>query len=252
MIYVNPFIRSSDRAGYVIATFICDTEAELPATNYLSGYTLEMGSTAHVIENSGDYEMQSNGTWIKRIPAELANTYTRTEIDNMIDSVSDDITAEETARINADNTFTAVLKRQLNTGAKNICPVASGSNTLPTRWLQVNLTLPAGDYVLDIGTLASDDTDASTCQIAFFDSSNNALKYLYPARGAVSEAFTITAESTFFRVYPSDSYAHSENDTVSVSNMMICTKSDYAIDSGYVEYCPTVAELYALIRSYHP
>lgn len=251
MIYVNPNIRASDRDGYVIATFIADTVAELPATNCLTGYSLEIGCTCHVIEDSGDYEMKSDGTWVKRIPAVLANTYTRAEIDTMTGNLANDIDAEESARIAADAVQIDAVARLIDTGGKNICPVNSGANVLPTRWLQVSLDIPAGDYVLTIGALASDDTDASTCQIAFFDSSNNALKYLYPERGAVVAPFTLTADSTFFRIYPSDSYAHSENDTVSVSDMMICTKSDYALSEEYKPYCPTLAELYALVKSYH-
>lgn len=33
---------------------------------------------------------------------------------------------------------------------------------------------------------------------------------------------------------------------------MICTERDYQISSGFVPYCPTLQEMYALIRSYHP
>ena len=246
MIYVNPNVRASYRDGYVIATFIADTVSELPATNYLTGYTLEMGSTCHVIENSGDYEMKSDGTWVKRIPAELANTYTRTEIDNMVSDIDTDITSEENARIATDTTLSDALRGVLNGGSKNLCPVSSGSNTLPTRWLQINLTLPAGTYVISLGSLTSDDTDTDTCQIAFFDSSNNALKYLYPERGTdIHAEFTLTAESTFFRIYPSDSYAHSDGDTVTVSDMMITTKSDYQISPVFVPYCPPLKTVYA-------
>ena len=252
MIYVNPNIRASDRDGYVIATFIADTVAELPATNYLTGYTLEIGCTCHVIEDSGDYEMKSDGTWVKRIPAVLANTYTRVEIDTMTGNLSDDIEAEESAREAADAVQIDAVARLIDTGSKNISPINSGSNTLPTRWLQISVDIPAGGYVLYIGSLSSDDTDTNTCQIAFFDSANNAVRYLYPERGAVVIPFTLPADSTFFRIYPSDSYAHSENDTVNVTDLMICTEADYKISTAYVPYCPTVEELYALIKSYHP
>ena len=100
MIYTNPNIRASDRDGYVIATFIADTVAELPATNYLTGYTLEIGCTCHVIEDSGDYEMKSDGTWIKRIPAVLANTYTRAEIDTMTENLSNAMYTHDSIQVN--------------------------------------------------------------------------------------------------------------------------------------------------------
>lgn len=261
MIYVNPNVRSSYRDGYVIATFIADTVAELPAMNYLTGYTLEMGSTCHVIENSGDYEMQSDGTWIKRIPAELANTYTRAEIDDIAQGLSDDIgdvagdlTAEETARQTADTKLQTALQRQINTGGKNQCPVNAGSNTLPTRWFQISVTLQPGTYKVYFGNLSSTDTDASTCQIVGFDAGNaQATNYVYPERGsAVAVDLTVTAETSYIRIYPSDSYAHSDGDTVTVLDLMICTKNDYDISPEYAPYCPTLAELYALVKSYHP
>lgn len=100
MIYVNPNVRASSRDGYVIATFIADTVSELPATNYLTGYTLEMGSTCHVIENSADYEMQSSGTWVQRVPFPQQNMYTKSQTDAMLAAIEGTIYVHDSVQVN--------------------------------------------------------------------------------------------------------------------------------------------------------
>lgn len=72
-------------------------------------------------------------------------------------------------------------------------------------------------------------------------------------RGAdVSTQATVTAETAILRLYPSDSYVHSQNDTVTFDRAMICDKVLWDISPTYTPYCPTLAELYALVKSYHP
>lgn len=112
MRYVNPSIRASGRDGYIIATFVCDTVADLPPVNVIEDYTLDIGCTAHVIEDSGDYIMMSNGTWVKNIPSVLANTYTRAEIDSKIANV-----------LNLQGADRAAIIPLINTGAKNYIKV---------------------------------------------------------------------------------------------------------------------------------
>ena len=239
------------------ASIECDTYADLPAMNYVDtetgSITLAMGSRAHVIETNKEYKLQSDGTWTEQLPEQANYFYTKEDIDNMIEdidtdigNVEDDLSDEVTARQNADAALEDVLENVINTGAKNLCPVNSGSNTLPTRWLQISITLEPGTYRFYCGTLSSDDTDASTCQVVGFDSANaQATNYIYPTRGSdVSVDLTVTATTSYIRIYPSDTYAHSENDTVTVSNLMICRKSDWNISQTYEPYCPTVRELY--------
>lgn len=244
MIYVNPNIRASDRDGYIIATFVADTAAELPATNYITGYTLEIGSTCHVIEDTSDYEMMSNGTWVKRkIASYDPDAYTKSQTDALVSQVQAETVANK-----------ALIVPMIDTGSKNKCTVSSGSNTLPTRWLQIPITLETGVYTVYFGDLQSTDTDATTCQFVFFDSSNAvASNYAYFERGTEkSLTLTVTATTSYCRLYPSDSYAHSESDTVTANNIMICSKDNFDASAAYEPYCPTLAELYALVKSYHP
>ena len=228
----------------VRAWLVCDTFSDLPATTVLdSRYEMIIGSKCHVVETGKNYEMKSNGTWVEIVPESVNYTYTKTEIDTMLSALEDAIDLNE-----------YVLSNQLDSGAKNKCPVNSGGNTLPTRWFQISLALPAGVYKVKIGTLASDDTDASTCQFVCFDSGNNtASNYLYLERGSdVVGTLTVTTETAYCRLYPSDSYAHSENDTVTVTDLMICDFDEYEISDKYVPYCPTLYELYQMVRGYHP
>lgn len=228
----------------VRAWLVVDAYSDLPNSTILDGqYEMIIGSKCHVVETGKNYEMKSDGTWVEIIPDSVNYTYTKTEIDTMLSVLEDAIDLDEN-----------VLSNQLDSGAKNKCPVNSGSNTLPTRWFQIPIVLPAGVYKLKIGTLASDDTNANTCQFACFDSGNNiASNYLYLERGTnVVGTLTVTSETAYCRLYPSDSYAHSENDTVTATDIMICDYDEYAISDKYVPYCPTLYELYQMVRGYHP
>ena len=223
---------------------ICDTLADLPSgLDFVSGYVAQIGSTAHIVSDSTDYEMQSSGAWVQQTPAGLANVYTREQTDAMLAEVHSEIDEN-----------TDLIIPLIDTGAKNKLATNSGSNTLPTRWLQIPVNLPPGTYTLYIGDLQSTDTDASTCQFVCFDSSNNAASnYVYMERGTEKSAtLTISAQTSYFRLYPSDSYAHSDADTVTADNIMICTAADFEASPAYAPYCPTLAELYALVKSYHP
>lgn len=247
----------SDNAAEI--RIICDTQADLPSGLYfVSGWEAQLGSTAHVVSDSTNWEMQSDGTWVQAAAAGMGNYYTKSETDALLQPISDAADAAQQAADDAqddiDDVKSGSLTELINTGGKNRCPTSGGSNVLPTRWLQIPIVLDPGQYVVKIGSLSSDDTDAGTCQFVCFASDNTvASNYLYLSRGSdVSGNITISNQTAYLRLYPSDSYAHSENDTVTASDIMICSKSDYDISPDYVPYCPTLAELYALVRSYHP
>lgn len=138
---------------------------------------------------------------------------------------------------------------QIDTGAKNRLTISSGSNTPPTRWINIPVNIEAGKYRVYFGTLASDDTDAEICQACFLDSNSAQVSnWLSFERGSdVSAAATLTSTATTLRLYASDSYAHSAGDTVTYTDGMVCKDTDWAISQKYVPYCPTMAELYQMI-----
>lgn len=64
--------------------FICDTSSDLPAAFEYSAENkvLAMGSTAHIIYDNSDMELDSSGSWILSQPGTAA--YTKSEIDSML------------------------------------------------------------------------------------------------------------------------------------------------------------------------
>lgn len=141
------------------------------------------------------------------------------------------------------------VAEQIDTGAKNRLTIGSGSSTPPTRWINIPVSVGSGNFRVSFGTLSSDDTDSDKCQACFLDASNTQVSnWLTFTRGTdVSAAAALTGAATTFRLYPSDSYAHSEGDTVTFTDGMVCAESDWAISQKYVPYCPTMAELYQMI-----
>ena len=177
-------------------------------------------------------------------------SHTAQEIDDAIDALptkadAADLTAEVTAREKTD----AALAVQIDTGAKNRLTINSGSNTLPTRWINIPASVEAGKYRVYFGNLMSDDTDAETCQACFLDSSNQQVSnwMSFSRSAAVSASATLTAAATTLRLYASDSYAHSEGDVVSFVDGMVCKEEEWEISQKYIQYCPTMAELYQMI-----
>lgn len=104
----------------------------------------------------------------------------------------------------------------INPGEENMMTVTSGSSVPPTRWIDIPVSVSAGGYRVSFDTLTSNDTDASTCQAIFMDSGNNTVSaWIMLERGSNVSAFaTVTSAATVLRLYASDTYAHSEGDTV--------------------------------------
>lgn len=263
MIYTNPNIRPSNRDGYVIATFIADTVAELPATNYLAGYTLEMGCTCHVIENSGDYEMQSNGTWVKRIPAELANTYTRAEIDTIESDLQTDINAVSLLA-NANKSTIADI---LQISGKNRLTAEQTTQTTDTATITAN-----GD-----GTYHVETSAPTTQQIVF----TLGTAILHTGIEYIITGIANGSNTTFFLNYDKSTAAGTGNQNVYAGGYQITTGEverlttvKFYIRSGvelnvdispmilekrfytrfpeFVPYQITLQDLYNLVKSYHP
>ena len=83
---------TGDSTTHVRAYLVCDTTADLPGINDISGYTLEMGSRALVIQDAAKYCMQSDGTWTLQQSADLQSIITQlSDIDNQLqDTVKKD------------------------------------------------------------------------------------------------------------------------------------------------------------------
>lgn len=108
---------------YCVAYFICDTFADLPSkTEYTDdNIILMIGTRATVIDPASEYRMKEDGTWC--IDTVKNNTYSKDEIDAMINAIND---TDDDQDIEITNLQTQNTNQQqeidysINTGAKNI------------------------------------------------------------------------------------------------------------------------------------
>lgn len=135
----------------------------------------------------------------------------------------------------------------IDSGSKNMINCTSATEVT---YVDVPCHVQAGTYTLSFESLTSDDTDASVCRIEFTDSSTNVHGTSYIQRGNnVNASINVDGESTNIRIYASDTYANSENDNITITNAMLCTSYDWKLSNRYVDYCPTVQELYEMIQN---
>ena len=195
-----------------------------------------LGGNAPAITVSGDYGVTFCGCTFHQMPELNVNAGTK------FDSCYVDYTGEA---VYPNSAITSLI----NDGAKNLIEFKSGSNTLPTRWIDIPCTVSEGEYVISFESLTSTDTDATVCQMALFDGTTARSKWQNLNRGTnISANVSVLGDTTHIRIYASDSYAHSENDTVTITNAMLCTKDNWDMSHDYVDYCPTVKELYQMVK----
>lgn len=246
---LQEYIDRSTGQRSIMAELVADTAADLPANTH--DLVFIIGSFATAIDTGDIYKINSAGAWILQPSAnQFENVYTKAETDAIVNRIDSDITDVE----NDISDLHFALSDIINSGGKNKLQVASGQSTPPTRWINIPVVVSAGVYRVFFGDLQSDDTDSNLCQACFLDSANvQVSNWLTFSRGTdVSAQATVTGETAILRLYPSDSYAHSQNDTVTFNRAMICDKALWDISPTYTPYCPTLAELYALVKSYHP
>ncbi len=164
--------------------------------------------------------------------------------------LSASLASETAARALLQTTVTA----QLDSGAKNLLTVGSGSNTASLRYIEIPCTAKAGTYVLYFGHLESTDTDSETCAISFKDT--NAVDvgatdaYQFARGDGVYKVITLKNDNLArIRIYSANNFATSASDIVTFSEAMLCTKAAWDLSQEYVPYCPTLRELYEAMLS---
>lgn len=134
----------------------------------------------------------------------------------------------------------------IDSGSKNMINCTSATEVT---YVDIPCQVQAGTYTLSFESLTSDDTDASVCKIEFTDSSSTVHGTSYIQRGNnVNASINVDGESTNIRIYASDTYSNSEDDNITAANAMLCTSYDWKLSNKYVNYCPTVKELYEMIQ----
>jgi hypothetical protein len=238
---------------YAIIHMTADNSSDLVGLQTYDTVKLLQGSTVIDISTGDKYMMKSDYTWVLQPNASQSVSIDIPDFDALetrmdtaedrLDVAEDDISALESS----DTKQTAAITELINTGGKNAAQINDGSGT---RNMVIPLDIPAGDYVMYIGEITSTDTDASVCRIAVADASDSAIWTGGSTRGTEKIIeFTIASDAKRVYVYASDTYNHSSGDTVTITDFMICTKTDWDISQQYEPYCPKVDKLYAYVVS---
>lgn len=228
-----------------------DTAADLTGLTTFDDIKILQGSTAEDISTGDKYKMQTNGTWVLQPDSSITiNVPDFDSLETRMDAAEDrlDVAEDDISDLESSDTKqTAAITELINTGGKNAAQINDGSGT---RNMVIPLDIPSGDYVMYIGEITSTDTDASVCRIAVADASDSAIWTGGSTRGTEKIIeFTIAYDAKRVYVYASDTYNHSSGDTVTITDFMICTKTDWDISQQYEPYCPKVDKLYAYVVS---
>lgn len=253
----------SNARTVILGTLYCDTIADLPAPNDFTGFALSMGFRAVVINDNSVHRLNSVGQWVQIVAGN--STYTRAEIDNIVNGINADLLSQQTQ-----------IDYLVNTGAKNI--IQNTADALRTV-AGIDWTKNADDTVTANGTT----TGVSALRIVGVQGSStyaNAVpitrgRYIISASGYTDEVYRFAigifsddqSARTTRNIYNTPITIDIESDTarydfsavvsragVTVSDLVFYPMIRPAIvtDDTYTPYAPTNRQLYELIRGYHP
>lgn len=250
-----------DESGVDYNYFAVDTSGAYPKLSYAQIFKENKRvhfydyATDTVPASNSDNFITSGGVYTALASkADSSSVYTKTEVDTALASKQNSL---DTAQLNAVNSGitsskvaqydkdAAVLPEIVNSGAKNLSPVDSGTNGT-ARYAEIAISIPAGTYIVYCGNLTSNDTDSTTCLVRFYDANGTQVSTPTSAKIArgngVYITLTISNATDTLRIYPSDTSALSENDTVSFTGLMVCTKAAWDVSQAYAPYTPTLQE----------
>jgi len=265
------------REQVVRITCVCDTVADLPPIDLVTvpegTMRLAPGSRAHIIATSADYMLDSAGNWIQQLPPSAAATYTKQEIDAMIQDIDDNLAdlQQDLADLRTDiATDRSVLADLIDNGSKNIANMTLSSFTTTTKdGVTVSLSddtittsgnsgtsgnsfynvfyngnsalLPDGDWVASLY-----GTGIENFRIEVYD---NVTGDVVKGQFGVPFHFSIPTgvNQSFLRITQKPSATCTGS-----FRLMICLKAAWDISTKFVPYCPTLEDLYKMVKSYHP
>lgn len=265
----------SDADGNLIrAVLLCDTSAELPGNTYFSGYTLIQGSTCHVIDDNQDYMLDSGGTWYPYGGEMWQNVYTKTESDTLLAVKQNLLDVAQLAAVNSGitaaklTTDEAALSEVVNNGAKNICNWTANTSTISGVTFTINddktvstsgtatersqkaltftvpSTLKAGRYVISGCPSGGEQSGTILYCLYIWDNTDN-----------IRVSSNDTGNGREFDWIPDASHTYTmavdvrsgSNVTGLIFKPMICTAADWAVSQEFVNYCPSMQEMYKMI-----
>lgn len=241
----------------VRAWLVCDTYSDLPTGTVLSGqYEMIIGSKCHVVETGKNYEMKSNGTWIEIIPDSVNYTYTKAEIDAMLDDMSNQLDGVDESVV-----------MLIDDSGKNRLNLTAQTQTVDT----VTLTLNAD------GTYHVESSAPTTQQVVFTLGES----LLHAGVQYIITGITNGSNTTYFLNYDKSSATGTGNTNIYAGGYsiaigdvertttvklyirsgqeinidiapMICEKRWWDVDKGFCKYVPTLYDLWQMVRGYHP
>lgn len=255
---LSPTAGGTVASGGRVAKMPCN----IPAGTYVMGWLSTATSGSAVIT------FYKNGTQIAQGGFGNSTTYNTTSITltdvaneielytNTANTISDVMICPKSL-YDADSTYepyalpntkiTPELIDLVDSGAKNLLPINNGTAT-QRYW--INVTLPAGDYVIYVGSISSTDTDRTRCQLLAVNGNTVVSDYIYATRE--NDKFyemSLSGTCDAIYVYASESYALSAGDTVAFSNLMICSKAAWDVSNKFVPYRPSYDELIARVEA---
>lgn len=246
------------------AYIIADTAADLPVNT--TALTWLLGSYAKTVDTGDEYYINSSGSWILQPSSSaFSNVYTKAETDALLAPIDTAVTAHNAALIDL-----------INSGGKNKLKL-SGSDVTG---YGIQCTFDITNGTIHLNGVNPDKKCTGSFNIQIADSRNLGLiegvTYKLSCDGYATANDTIgiyvyTAGATPLTQFDSYSNTVAEWDSeweqtngfrlfirsgTVVDNItlkpMISIKTDYDLSPEFEPYCPTLAELYALVRSYHP
>ena len=129
------------------------------------------------------------------------------------------------------------------TGFEYVAGTDGGNYTIPCAPL-------TGDILINCGGIVSTDTDDSTCLfLLYFTDGTTSSQQLSRGFDIEKNVNLGTKVLSKIVVYPASNYSNSRNDTITVVNLMICSKSIYDQDSSYASGASSNIQLTSSIRA---
>lgn len=261
----QPYSGTGD--AYILASVECDAESDLPSVSYFSGWILDKGSRAHVIDGNTIWMLNSSGTWIIQDEAGRLDVYTKAQTD---DAIAAAILPEHEEIVNLGAIQKSILKRI----GQNLANWSANTQTITDVTFTVNQ---------DARTVSTSGTAAARRQKALnltFLSNPGFDRYILKGTppggevgGSVKYCMYIWDLTANARVSQNDTgdgvefewtpdLTHSYNITIDIRSgtnadgltfrPMIYRVDDNFRQPYFVPYIPSNSDLLAMIRSYHP
>lgn len=251
-------------ARAIMAEVAADTAADLPANTSDLQYVI--GSWARAIDTGDIYRINSSGSWILQ-PSDNAwqNVYTKAQTDALLLPITQDLQAAQ-----------GILADILDNGSKNrmqltgsdvsgygiSCTFDAAAGTIHLDGFNADKKCTGSFNIQCSATLNSPFVEGTvyhfTCD-GYPTSNDDIGIYVYTSGATPNTQFDCFTNNVLpwndawkqasgFRLFIRQGTVV-DNITL---RPMICTERDYQISPAFVPYCPTLQEMYALIRSYHP